>query len=144
MGDDKLAVNNPNDDIFDKLFGDPSKLDDEELGLLYEVVAPGENPSEAVYRAAEAAAVTYRKDGKVPPEHVQAALKATRGEGNFAKATPSLLERIVEGLTAPVRGPIEDPAFAYRNRQELSTKDLRLLEDLSNELRTDWDKDEWK
>lgn len=142
MAEEKRLPKKNELDLLGKLFGDPAELSNEELDLLYGVIAPGENPGQAVYEAAERAAVKYRLQGKVPPEHVQAALDATRARDRLDQASQPVLKRIIDKLTGPVLGPVDDPAFAYRQTKELSEDDRAILDALSEELGKDWEKDE--
>ncbi|MGD0580945.1 MAG: hypothetical protein ABSC08_18715, partial [Bryobacteraceae bacterium] len=78
MASDKQPKNVPEVEFLDKLFGDVTELNDDELDLLYEAVAPAEDACAALHDLAEQAAVKLRNAGKVPPDHVQAILRATR------------------------------------------------------------------
>jgi hypothetical protein len=68
-------------DILDKLFGDPAELADDELDNLFTALAPGVDPAATIRAKADAAAVKYRLQNKMPPDHIQAALDATRRQG---------------------------------------------------------------
>ncbi len=138
MPNDRLPNDEP--DMLDKLFGDPTSLSDDNLDLLFETVAPGEDPSEAIRRMAENAAVAYRKRNHVPPDHVQAALEATRHITSLDQASPSLLQQIANKLAGPVLGPVNDPAFSYRNRAgDLNASDHAVIDELTEELKEDWE-----
>jgi len=121
-------------EFLQRLFGEVTELNDEELDLLYSSVAPGQSPTESLYLIAERAATHYRKQGKVPPEHVQAALAATRPQPTPGETKQSFLEK----LAAPFTGPVSDPAFAHRGLKEITAEDRDILERLSDELRQDW------
>src|SRR5258708_15281104 len=86
MPRDKQPDHEP--DLFDKLFGDPAALADDELNMLYEALSPGTDPSAIVHRIAEEAAVEYRKRNRMPPDHVQATLDATREIRSLDDAAP--------------------------------------------------------
>lgn len=130
---------NQEPDILDNLFGDPAELADDELDLLYSALEPGTNPASAIRSIAEAAAVKYRLQNKMPPDHVQAALDATREIRTIDNLAPSKLRQIVEGIKAPFTGAVHDPAFAYRNRDgDLDGNDQAIIDDLTDELEADW------
>jgi hypothetical protein len=76
MPRDKQPKQEP--DILDRLFGDPSALPDDDLDRLFSALAPGADPAASIRNAAETAAMKYRLQNKVPPDHVQAALDVTR------------------------------------------------------------------
>lgn len=141
MAKDEQQNKTSADDFAARLFGDAGEMTDEDVDLLYELLAAGEPASAAVYEAAEAAAVEFRKRGVVPPEHIQAALEATRPQKTLEGAKPSLLKSIVDKLAQPVTGPVGDPAFAFRGLKELTEKDQKTLTDLTKELKQDWEKD---
>ena len=141
MAEEKRRPKNSEPDLLDKLFGDPAELSSEELDLLYGVIAPGESPNQAIYQAAERAAVKYRRLGKLPPEHVRAALDATRSQVHLAETSEPVLRKIIDKLTGPVLGPVADPAFAYLQEKELSANDQKILDALADELSKDWEKD---
>jgi len=136
----------PAGDFLDRLFGDVGELAGEELDLLFETVAPGEDAAARVRAQAEKAAVEYRKQNKIPPEHVQSALAATRQETSLAGAKTSTLRKIVDHVLQPVRGPVYDPAVAYRSvkEDEVTDKDREILDALEGELEEDWSKEEDK
>ncbi len=134
--------NKPEDDFVRRLFGDVAEISDEEVDLLYEALSSGEPASNAVYRAAETAAVEYRKRGVVPPDHIQAALEATRPTKGLEGAKESFLQKVIEKLGQPVTGPVGDPAYSYRSLKELTEKDRQTLDELTRELQRDWGKKE--
>ncbi len=73
------------------------------------------------------------------PDHLQAALDATREVKGLDNVEPSKLRQIVDALIAPYAGAVKDPAYAYRNREgELDTRDQRIIDELTDELREDW------
>jgi hypothetical protein len=125
-------------DIRERLFGDLIHFSDEELDALYEVAAPACDPRQTIYRAAEQAAVTYRKQQQLPPPHVQAALDASRTQTRLDGAKAAL-QRIVDGIKAPVLGPVGDPSFAFHKQTELTDDDRRLLDEQAKELGEDWE-----
>jgi hypothetical protein len=140
MPNDRLPDDEP--DMLDKLFGDPADLSDEDLDLLYDAVAPGEEPPAAIHRIAEEAAVAYRKRNQVPPDHVQAALDATRQIKSLEEASPSKLCQIVDKLKNPIRGPVYDPAYSYRNLSgDLNDTDQAIIDELTEELKEDWEEE---
>jgi|ERR1017187_269138 hypothetical protein len=137
------SANGPEQELLDRLFGDVTQLNDEELDALYEAVAPQDDPRERIHRLAEQAAVTYRQRNQLPPEHVKAALDATRTQTTLEGTTRSGLKRIVDALKPPVRGPVGDPSFAFHKRTELTDDDRRILDEQAKELADDWEeKDE--
>lgn len=142
MAEEKRRPKNNEPDLLDKLFGDPAELNSEELDLLYSVIATDESPSQAVYEAAERAAVKCRRLGKIPPEHVRSALDATRAHNRLGETSRPVLKKIIDNLTGPALGPVDDPAFAYRHKAELSEDDRTILDALTDELSKDWEKDD--
>lgn len=127
-------------DLLDKLFGDPAEIADEDINMLYEALAPNTDPAAAVYRIAESAAVPHRVQNRMPPDHIQAALDATKEVKNLDNASPSKLRQIIDTLTRPFTGTVNDPSFAYRNRDgKLNPDDRTIMDDLTDELRKDWD-----
>ena len=143
--DNKPNQPDPERDLLDRLFGAPDEMADEDLDMLYEALAPDTNPSAIVHRFAEEAAVEYRTKNQMPPDHIQAALDATREVKNLDNMAPSKLRQIVDTLTAPFTGAVKDPAYAYRNRDgELDTNDQGIIDELTDELREDWGTDDSK
>jgi len=133
----------PERDLLDKLFGTPDEMADEDLDMLYEAIAPATDPAAIVHRLAEEAAVEYRTQNHLPPDHVQAALDATRELKSLDNLAPSKLRQIVDALSAPLTGAVKDPAYAYRNREgELDTDDQGIIDELTDELRKDWGADD--
>jgi len=139
MASDKQPKNVPEVEFLDKLFGDVTELNDDELDLLYEAVAPAEDACAALHDLAEQAAVKLRKAGKVPPDHVQAILRATRTQTSLEGTQTPVLKRIVESLKTPLLGPVGDLAFSHRNLKDITEKDKAALEELSQELNEDWE-----
>jgi hypothetical protein len=130
-------------DLLDKLFGTPDEMAAEELDMLYEAIAPAKDATAIVHRLAADAAVEYRIQNCLPPDHVQAALDATRDVKSLDNLAPSKLREIVDTLTAPYTGAVKDPAYAYRNREgELDTHDQGIIDELTDELREDWSGDD--
>lgn len=130
-------------DILDRLFGEPAALPDDELDVLFTALAPGADPAASIRTAAEAAAVKYRLQNKPPPDHVQAALDATREAKTLDNLPLSKLREIVDAIKAPFAGPIDDPAVAYRNRDnELDDHDQAIIDALTDELQKDWENEE--
>jgi hypothetical protein len=133
----------PERDLLDKLFGTPDEMADEDLDMLYEAIAPATDPAAIVHRLAEEAAVEYRTQNRLPPDHVQAALDATRELKSLDNLAPSKLRQIVDALSAPLTGAVKDPAYAYRNREgDLATDDQGIIDELTDELREDWGADD--
>ena len=133
----------PERDLLDKLFGTPDEMAEEELDMLYEAIAPATDAAAIVRRLAADAAVEYRVQNRLPPDHVQAALDATREVKSLDNLAPSKLRQIVDALTAPYTGAVKDPSYAYRNREgELDTHDQGIIEELTDELREDWSGDD--
>jgi hypothetical protein len=141
MPRDKQPEQEP--DILDNLFGDPAELADDELDMLFTALAPGTDPAANIHSIAEAAAVKYRLQNKMPPDHVQAAIDATREIKTLDNVLPSKLRQIVDAINAPFTGAVSDPAYAYRNRDgELDSDDQAIVDDLTDELQKDWDDEE--
>jgi hypothetical protein len=140
MPRDKQPDHEP--DLFDKLFGDPALLADDELNMLYGALSPGTEPPAIIHRIAEEAAVEYRKQNRMPPDHVQAALDATREVRSLGDAKLPVLRQIVDALKAPFAGAVNDPALAYRNRDgALDKDDQDIMDSLTDELCQDWGED---
>lgn len=133
-------------DFLDRLFGNVEELVGEDLDILFEVVARGEDPAERVWVLAEEAAVKYRKQNKIPPEHVKRALVATRKGTLPASASKSMLDKIVNQVLQPEHGPVNDPAFAYRGlrEDEVTEQDRDILNGLEQELKQNWSDEEEK
>ena len=134
----------PPGDFVDRLFGNVEELAGEDLDILFEAVAPGEDVAERVWALAEEAAVTYRQQNQIPPDHVQRALVATRKGTSPAGA--AVLHKIVDHVLQPVRGPVNDPAFAYRGlkEDEVTEQDRDILNELQQELKENWSDEEEK
>lgn len=135
---------NKDSPLFQRLFGDLTDLSDEEVDLLWDAFSTGEERAQAVYRIAEEAAVEYRKMNVPLPDHVKAAIQATRPLSNLEGATAGMVQKLVEKLKKIVAGPVNDPAFAYHKRTELNESDRAILDELTNELQKDWSKEEPK
>jgi hypothetical protein len=130
-------------DILDQLFGDPSGLPDDELDRLFTTLVPGSDPAASIRNAAEAAAVKYRLQNKLPPDHVQAALDRTRETKTIDNLPPSKPAEIVAAIKSPFTGAVYDHAFAYRNRDgELDEHDQAIIDRLADELERDWEEAE--
>jgi hypothetical protein len=141
MAKDKPFKKGPETEFIDKLFGDVANLSNEELDILYESMAPGVDAGAAVRELAEQVAAKYRTQNKVPPEHVLACLRATGAKTLEGTKTP-VLKKIVEALTGPAKGPVEDLAFSYRNRKGFSERDKNNVDELAEELSEDWEEGE--
>jgi hypothetical protein len=130
-------------DLLDKLFGTPDEMADEDLNMLYEAIATTTDAAAIVHRLAAEAAVEYRMLNRPIPDHVQAALEATREMTSLDNVEPSKLRQIVDALTGPYTGAVKDPAYAYRNSEgELDTHDQGIIDELTDELREDWSGDD--
>ena len=141
MPRDKQPKQEP--DILDNLFGDPSELADDQLDMLFTALAPGTDPAANIRNIAETAAVQFRTQNKMPPDHVQAALDATREIKALDNTPASTLRQIVDAIKAPFTGAVYDPAYAYRNRDgELVNDDQAIVDGLTDELQKDWDDEE--
>jgi hypothetical protein len=142
MASEKMIPGTSGADFTEKLFGDITELSDEELDLLFDATAPSESASVSMYRLAEQSAVEYRRAGKVPPDHVQAILRATRPQTSLEGAKAPFLKNIVETLKAPFSGPVSNPAFSYRDRTDITDSDKAGIDELSDELSEDWEDEE--
>jgi hypothetical protein len=141
MPRDKQPKQEP--DILDNLFGDPAGLADGELDMLFTALTPGADPAAAIRSLAETAAVKYRTQNKVPPDHIQAALDATREMKTLDNVPSSKLRQVVDAIKAPFTGAVSDPAYAYRNRDgELDNHDQAIVDGLADELQEDWGDEE--
>jgi len=133
----------PERDLLDKLFGPADEMADEDLDMLYEAIAPATDAAAVIHGLAAEAAVEHRIQKRPLPDHVQAALDATRKVESLDDVAPSKLRQIVDALTAPYTGAVKDLAYAYRNREgELNTHDQGIIDELTDELREDWSGDE--
>jgi len=140
MSNDK---SHPDPDMLESFFGEITQLGDEELAGLYDAVGPREDPREIIHRIAETAATTYRLTQQLPPEHVQAALDATRTQTSL-EGSKSVLKRFVDSLKPPVLGPVGDPSYAFHKLEELTEEDRRLLDEQVKELAEDWEENNEK
>jgi hypothetical protein len=137
MAKDKPFKKGPETEFTDKLFGDVANLSDEELDIFYEAVAPDLNAGATVRELAQQVAAKYRAQKKVPPDHVLACLRAT-GEKTLEGAKTPVLKKIIESLTGPAMGPVDELAFSYRNRKGMSERDKTNVDELAKELGEDW------
>ena len=133
-------------DFLDRLFGNVDELAGEDLDILFETVAPGEDPAERVRALAKKSAYEYRKQDKIPPEHVLRALAATQQRISLDGADESTLRKIMDQVLKPVRVPVHDSAFPYRNlrESEVTEQDRDVLNELEEMLKEDWSDDEEK
>jgi hypothetical protein len=138
MAKDKPFRKGPETDFTDKLFGDVADLSDEELDILYEGMAPGVDAGSTVRELAQQVAAKYRAQNKVPPDHVLACLRLT-GEKTLEGTKTPVLKKIIESLTGPAKGPVEELAFSYRNRKGMSERDKNNVDELAKELGEDWE-----
>lgn len=131
---------NPEHDLLDKLFGAPDEMPDEDLTMLFEALAPGsDDPASIVHRLAEGSAVEYRKGNRVLPDHVRAALDATREVKNLDDLGSSKLRQIVDAISSPFTGSVRDAALAYRNRDgKLGAADQGIIDELTDDIQGDW------
>ena len=134
----------PAGDFLDRLFGNVDELAGEDLDILFETVAPGEDAAERVFTLAKKAAIEYQKENKMPPEHVLSALAATGQGTSLAGVDKPTLRKIIDRVLQPVRGPVNDPAFAYRNLKEgeVTEQDRDILNALEKVLKENWSDDE--
>lgn len=137
MAKDKPFKKGPETEFIEKLFGNVMELSDEELDLLYQAVSSGTSPAAKVHELAEQAAMRYRKQNKVPPDHVRAFLKGSAVQTLQGAKTP-ILKKIVAALKAPVFGPVADPAYSYRNLKNVTERDKTNVDELEDELNKDW------
>lgn len=141
MPRDKQPEQEP--DIFDKLFGDPAGLADDELDRMFNTLAPGVDAAAVIRTKAESAAVKYRLQHKMPPDHIQAALDSNKEMKTLDNVAPTKLRQIVDSLKAPFTGAVSDPAYAYRNRDgELDSDDQAIVDRLTEDLQKDWSEEE--
>jgi hypothetical protein len=139
MGSEQSSKNAPEHELLNRLLGEVTQLNDEELDALCDAVGPQDDPRERIHRLAEEAAVTYRREQKLPPDHAQAALDATRTQTTLEGASTSGLKRIIDAVKRPVLGPVGDPSFAFQKKTELTEEDRRILEEQVKELAEDWE-----
>jgi hypothetical protein len=121
-----------------RLFGDINDMSPEEVDVLHD---PSDlDPEETIYGLADEIATPLRKQNKVPPPHVQAALDATRPLKDFTRVPESRLRRIIDGILNPNPGPARQLSYSFRNRTGLLKKYLEILEAAAEEVRQDWSK----
>ena len=122
-----------------RLFGDVDEMDSGEVDALYEA-AGGTDPDETIYRLVDEIATPMRKQNKVPPPHLQAALDAIRPLKDFTRVSEFRLKNILDGIFNPNRGPALHLSYSFRNRTGLAKKDKDILEAAAEEVRQDWSK----
>lgn len=131
----------PEFEFLEDLFGNLNELQGDDLDIVFEVVAQDEDPAATVQALAKRTSREYRHRDEVPPPHVKAAISGSRARKAAPK--PSSVASLVDGLLAPDRGAVNNPAVAWRNRAgELGETDQEIVEDLEDELRKDWSEEE--
>ena len=124
------------------LFGDPASVDGSELDNFREETGDGSDLVQIAYDLAARAAQQSRLEGKPVPPHVQAALTQIKEANSLEGATSTELAEIVDWVLKPFRGPTKKLAFNHRRLTHKSKKDERLLEQLGEEVKQDWTKED--
>jgi hypothetical protein len=126
----------------ERILGNPLDADPAELDALFAEFGDGRNPAQTVSDLASKAAQKYRLAGQTVPVHITEAL-------NFTKRALSATglestDTLIDALLNPIRGPVQEVSYSFRNRKERTQNDEELLEKLSRELKRDWSKDKEK
>src|SRR5260370_24633895 len=138
MASNKKQSEDNNKTLFDKLFGNPWDLGDDELEMIYRELHSGEDPLDAVYRIARRAATTYRNEDQRIPEHVNSALKASRPFARLEDMDTEYIRKLLHKLRMVFPGPVHDVVHAYRKASEITERDRSILDELGTELEKDW------
>ncbi len=124
------------------LFGDPLSVDTSELDNISEETGDGSDLVQIAYDLAARAAQQSRLEGKPVPPHVQTALAQIKEANTLEGATSAELAEIVDWVLKPFRGPTEKLAFNHHRLTDKSEKDERLLQQLGEEVKQDWTKED--
>ena len=124
------------------LFGDPISADASELESISEKSAVEANLVQKVYELAQRAAQQYRLAGKTVPPHVAAVLAQLKESNTLEGASSSTLGEVVDSVLRPFRGATERLAFNYHRLTNKSERDERVLEELSEEVKRDWNEED--
>lgn len=124
------------------LFGDPLSADTSELEAISEMSAEDTNLVQKLYELAQRAAQQCRLADKPVPPHVAAVLAQLKQTNTLEGSPSSKLSEVVDSVLSPFRGPAKKLAFNYHRLKEKSERDERVLEDLVDEVRRDWNEDE--
>lgn len=124
------------------LFGDPASTDVSELRAISEASADDTNLLQRLQELAQRAAQQYRSTGKPVPPHIAAILAQLKESNTLEGASPSRLSEVLDSALNPFRGPAQRLAYNYHRLKEKSERDKRLLEELGEEVKRDWTKDE--
>lgn len=138
MADDKKSIQKQERGLFERLFGEPWDLSDEDLEHALGTTSPGGDALDKTYEIARRVASKYRERGLAIPEHLDSALRASRPFARLDNAEPAYLTKIIEKLKSPFLGPVADVAHAYRAVSDLANQDHQILDELSTELEMDW------
>jgi hypothetical protein len=124
------------------LFGDPATADLTELDDVRDEVGGDLDLVRLAYDLALRSAQEYRLAGKPVPAHVRTALIQMKPSNTLEGAPTSRLNEIVESIMKPLRGPTTKLAFNYHRLTEKSERDERLLDQLGEEVKEDWSKED--
>lgn len=128
-------------DIFDKLFGDIEEIDDvEATEILKSANIDYESVRRMMYNKAAESAVSLRLNGKAVSPDLQQALDAFRPldapPRNYEEA-----RKQAHGVIGKYLGQSKEVvpslrfALSYRNRDELTSADVKLLDSVVNKLK---------
>ncbi len=138
MADDKKPTQKHDHGLFERLFGEPWELSDEDLEIALSPTPPFEDALDKIYETANRVAVKYREQGLPIPDHLDSALRASRPFARLDDADPAYLLKIIEKLKSPFLGPVADVAHAYRTVSGISKQDQQILDELLTDLGRDW------
>jgi hypothetical protein len=124
------------------LFGDPVSADTSELDDISQASAENANLVQKLYELAQRAAQQSRLAGKPVPPHVAAVIAQLKPTNTLEGVSSSKLGQLVDSVLKPFRGPAHDLAFNYHRLKEKSEHDERVLEDLADEVKQDWNEEE--
>lgn len=124
----------------ERILGNPIEADAREIDVLFAEFAVGKDANQIVFDLASKAAQKYRLEGEQVPAHVTEALNGTKKVLQRQEADTAV--SIVDSLLNPILGPVEQVSYAFRNRRERTVRDADLLEELSNDVKKDWSKDQ--
>jgi hypothetical protein len=123
--------------LAESLMGDMAETDEYEVEELYQEFSQGKDPAMTIRELASKAAQKHRLANRPAPVHVQSALDATR-QGDLNSMKPSVLKTIIDQVLRPTRSAVHSAAPAYRNRKDVTARDIEIVEELSSELEEPW------
>ena len=124
------------------LFGDPVSADAAELADISQESTENANLVQKLYELAQRAAQQARLAGNPVPPHVAAVIAQLKQTNTLEGASSSKLSELVSCVLTPFRGPATNLAFNYHRLKEKSERDERVLGELADEVKQDWNEDE--